>query len=1078
MAIVVDGSGAPVSARTARISWRSDNPSVATVDEFGLLKALQPGQTTVMATVTHAGDPLQASTVVTVTPPATVLGIDIIPSALTLRVGERRSLQALARNRTSALSQVPCSGEVQLHFDPRFLSVRWLRSNAGAALELEALAAGATGVGLECDGLRSANVWVEVTTRPPTPALAAPGTFGTDVSLGARGEELFLASFETSGSQLIYHHYTTLWQHEFPAAAAGPHGRNAQLVLDIQRDGQPTVCAEDQGDVACWLRTAEEGWHKVTVADLALPDGVTATPLRSVLAADGTLYVLYFAASDSTLHLAASRAPGRDDWTDTVLLSGRIGAFDVALAPDRTPRVALEYSDGAYFGAPTGGGWRFERIDGQAGAGAQLRLALGQDWRPQVVYLRGTALLHGEKRAGTWRVNLVQRFDAAPPAQLSLALSDALRPRIGYADAASGAIHLISQQPSVRVGAPNGWRDELWIPGPGTGPDHSLLTDELGRAHIAYQDIQTGTAQVYSEPLLPTPKPHYAPPAEPASNAGVEAPAMPRPATLSATAGNGTVQLHWNAVAGASSYSLYWANTPGVGLDSNVISGITSNRFEHGERLNGLAYYYAVSAVGPLGESALSDEVAATPQLPTPTQVRVVGDPGRNTLHWEAVPGATAYTVHWNTTGSPGANDPSIVLTDGETSYVHVGIRDDETYYYAVSAADGYSDGPLSEAIASLPAPASITAASPYQDGTIELNWAPVAGATGYNVYFSQDPLLSRDTAQVISNVTAPFVHGERPDGTTWYYAVTAVNATAESALSAEIAAQVTVNAGPVLWSRVSPLSTPRFLMAAAGLGGSVYSIGGFDGTTLLDTVEVYTPGNDRWQSLAPLPAPRRELAAAGLNGKLYAIGGWQGSAVAAKLEIYDASTNTWSVARPMPTARNNLVAAAVNGKIYAIGGWNGSYLDTVEIYDPASNTWSTAPAMPTARNAMASVVIGTKIYVIGGWASGRALNTMEVFDTETSTWTALAPLPTARNRLTAGVILGKIYAAGGWNGTDPVNRVDVYDPRSNSWSEGVPMPTARNGLASTVINNRLYALGGWNGSRYLNTVEALGVQQ
>lgn len=1077
LAIVMGSDGVPVTARTARLLWQSDNTNIATIDEFGLLRGIQPGQANIIAAVTHAGEPLQASVAVTVTRPSTVLGIDITPSALSLRTGEIRAVRALARNRTSVLPQSPCQGEAQLHFDPQFLNASLKRTTQETWLELEALAPGATWVGLECDGLRSASAWIEITNRPTVPALAPPGNFGEDVSLGVRGEEFFLASFESSGSQLIYHHFTRSWQQEFPANASGAHGHYAQLVFDPRRGGQPTVCAAEQGAVACWLRNSQTGWSKTTVRQMDGPANTAAAPLRLAMAADGTLYLLYFAAADSTLHLATSRAASRDDWQDTVLLTGSVGAFDVAVAPDQSARVALEYSDGAYYGAPTGGGWRFERIDGQAGAGAHLRLALGKDWRPQVVYLRANALMHGEKRGGAWRVALVQRFDAAPPAQLSFALGDALRARIGYVDAAQGAVHIISQQASLHLGAPGGWRDELWIPGPGKGPDHVLVSDDFGRAHIAYRDGVTGTAQVYSEPLLPTPAPHYVPAAEPASNADVEAPAMPRPAAIAAIAGNATVQLNWNAVAGADSYSLYWSNTPGVGLDSDVITGIEANHFEHTQRLNGLTYYYAVSAVGSLGESALSDEVSAMPQLPAPVQLRVIGDVGRNTLQWDPIPGATAYTVHWNTLGSPGANDPSMVLTEGETSYVHLGLRNDQVHYYAISAADGYSDGPLGDAVASLPAPTSVTAASPYQDGTLEVNWTPVPGATGYNVYFSQDPGVSRDIAQVVTNVTAPFVHGDRPHGTTWYYAVSAINATAESALSTEVSVQAAVMAGPVLWRRSSPLSTPRFLMAAAGLDGNVYSIGGFDGTTLLDTVEVYSPANDRWQSLAPLLAPRRELAAAGLDGKLYAIGGWQGSAVSTKLEIYDPSTNSWRVGRPMPTARNNLVAATVNGKLYAIGGWNGTYLNTVEIYDPITNAWSAGPDMPTARNAMASVVIGSKIYVLGGWNHGRALNTVEMFDTETAAWTSLAPLPMARNRLTAGVILGKIYAVGGWNGTDPVNRVEVYDPRTDTWSEGVPMPTARNGLASSVVNNRLYALGGWNGSRYLNTVEALGVQ-
>ncbi|MBF0291299.1 MAG: leucine-rich repeat domain-containing protein [Nitrospinae bacterium] len=84
------------------------------------------------------------------------------------------------------------------------------------------------------------------------------------------------------------------------------------------------------------------------------------------------------------------------------------------------------------------------------------------------------------------------------------------------------------------------------------------------------------------------------------------------PAGVTAMPGNTQVTVSWNPVAGATSYNLYWSLTSPVTTTSAQIAGVTSP-YQHTGLTNGTAYHYAVTAVGPSGESPLSAEVSATP---------------------------------------------------------------------------------------------------------------------------------------------------------------------------------------------------------------------------------------------------------------------------------------------------------------------------------------------------------------------------------------------------------------------------------------------------------------------------------
>ena len=89
------------------------------------------------------------------------------------------------------------------------------------------------------------------------------------------------------------------------------------------------------------------------------------------------------------------------------------------------------------------------------------------------------------------------------------------------------------------------------------------------------------------------------------------------PATLTATAGNGSVSLSWTASTNASSYNVKSSTTKG-GPYQTVVAGTTGTTSVLSGLVNGVAYYFTVSANVSGVESANSPEASATPVAPAP----------------------------------------------------------------------------------------------------------------------------------------------------------------------------------------------------------------------------------------------------------------------------------------------------------------------------------------------------------------------------------------------------------------------------------------------------------------------------
>ncbi|OGW44344.1 MAG: hypothetical protein A2132_03750 [Nitrospirae bacterium RBG_16_43_11] len=89
----------------------------------------------------------------------------------------------------------------------------------------------------------------------------------------------------------------------------------------------------------------------------------------------------------------------------------------------------------------------------------------------------------------------------------------------------------------------------------------------------------------------------------------------------------------------------------------------------------------------------------------------------------------------------------------------------------------------ISDTAPSLPSGVTATAG----DGQVTISWGAAAGATVYNLYWSTTSGVTKATGTKISNVSSPYIHTGRTNGTTYYYIVTAVNSYGESSESSQV---------------------------------------------------------------------------------------------------------------------------------------------------------------------------------------------------------------------------------------------------------------------------------------------------
>ncbi len=200
---------------------------------------------------------------------------------------------------------------------------------------------------------------------------------------------------------------------------------------------------------------------------------------------------------------------------------------------------------------------------------------------------------------------------------------------------------------------------------------------------------------------------------------------------LTATAGNGEVELEWNEVTGATSYNVFIYTT-----GYKLLATVTDTSYTATSLTNGTEYGFLVRAYvnGAWTAFTTADNVYATPKAAsTKPEFTATAGIGRVTLDWEPVEGATNYNVFTYLNGKY-----AVAGTTTNTTYTVTNLEAGTEYGFLVRAYVNNVWSPFTTAdniyatpTAALKPTLTVTA----DEGSAELSWTAVAGATNYRVF-------------------------------------------------------------------------------------------------------------------------------------------------------------------------------------------------------------------------------------------------------------------------------------------------------------------------------------------------------
>ena len=113
-------------------------------------------------------------------------------------------------------------------------------------------------------------------------------------------------------------------------------------------------------------------------------------------------------------------------------------------------------------------------------------------------------------------------------------------------------------------------------------------------------------------------------------------------------------------------------------------------------------------------------------------------------------------------------------------------------------------------------------------------------------------------------------------------------------------------------------MNCKRISMGAVAVNGHLYVCGGSVGLTGLEsglnTVERFDPGENRWSMVSNMTEHRSSAGFVTLQGKIYALGGRNGRSIFNSVEMLDTVTGVWVETVPMLSKRCGLGAATLHG--------------------------------------------------------------------------------------------------------------------------------------------------------------------
>jgi fibronectin type 3 domain-containing protein len=329
------------------------------------------------------------------------------------------------------------------------------------------------------------------------------------------------------------------------------------------------------------------------------------------------------------------------------------------------------------------------------------------------------------------------------------------------------------------------------------------------------------------------------------------------PAGITTVGGASTITLNWSSgdAAPPDDYQVFGADIPGSGYGGYTapLTTTTSTTFTETGLASGKVRYYVVRARNASGLGKIPTEQQGIAAVGTPSlTITGITTSSGVSLGWSQVGGATAYTLERSLDGS-GFTAPTVFAPctatstlsagagcSGATAYIDGTVAPGTLYYYRVRSTTPIGPySPVQSALTQPVSPANLAATAGTK--SISLSWGSVAGETGYQVL--RGP--TKGSEAVLTSVTSTtYVDSGLTDGATYYYEVTALNASGSSSPSNEVFTTTLPGA-------ISNLSAAYDATASGGAGGITLTWPQVPSASSYDVFRSLTPGGENLSAAA-----------------------------------------------------------------------------------------------------------------------------------------------------------------------------------------------------------------------------------
>lgn len=262
-------------------------------------------------------------------------------------------------------------------------------------------------------------------------------------------------------------------------------------------------------------------------------------------------------------------------------------------------------------------------------------------------------------------------------------------------------------------------------------------------------------------------------PVETPAQLAIDPPTVPTVTALGTT----SVKLDWTPVTDATGYRILEGTTE-AGPYTEIADTDTTS-YTVTDLIPDTPYYFIIEAYDADGNVARSGYAATrTPRIEAPTGLEARPAQTEVTLNWPTIADATQYQL----TRSTAANGTYTVIgtvNAPTTTYTDTGLTPATTYYYRLSAVVNGTVGDPSDPVAvttvaaGLDAPLNVRAVA--QTATsVQVDWNPVTGATGYSITRAQN--VDGPYTLAGTSATTTFTDTGLTPATIYYYRVHAYN--------------------------------------------------------------------------------------------------------------------------------------------------------------------------------------------------------------------------------------------------------------------------------------------------------------